>query len=138
MKMKEFYVAMFAAILLAGCAGSQTIPSHSLTYPYVASPKRQAQILNGLGKVEAGMSPSEVKSFLGDPDEIRELYDRIKNAEPVGYTWWFIVERKSEAGSVVEKAEKLVRVSFDVNDKATQVDSWGLKKETDKSLQRTR
>jgi hypothetical protein len=131
MKMRNTVFAIVAVSLLAGCAGSPSVSSQSLSYPYVATPNRQDQILNGMGRVKADMDPSDVERFLGKPDEIRKLYDRIKNADPVGYTWWYIIERHTPSGSVVEKAEKLVRVSFDLKDKVTRVDSWGIETKSD-------
>lgn len=123
--MKRTLVVIAAVFLFAGRATSQ-VPGEPLVYPYVAAPERQAQILDGFEEIKPGMSPSDVTSFLGQPDEIRSLLDHIKNSEPVGYTWWFIIERKAESGSVVEKAEKLVRVTFNLTDEVTHIDSWGI------------
>ena len=123
--MRNGYVVMAVAILLTGCTGSQ-VPGEPPTYPYLATAQRQAQILDGFEEIKPGMSPSDVTAFLGQPDEIRSLLDHIKNSEPVGYTWWFIIERKAESGSVDEKAEKLVRVTFDLTDEVTHIDSWGI------------
>ncbi len=123
--MRNGFVAIAAAIFLTCCTGSQ-VPGEPLTYPYVATAERQAQILDGFGEIKPGMSPPDVTAFLGQPDEIRNLLDQIKNSETVGYTWWFIIERKAETGSAAEKAEKLVRVTFDLTDEVTQIDSWGI------------
>ena len=116
-------------VAIAAMVGWATPPrsfGDGLTYPYVASPERQEQIRTGMTNVTQGMSPSDVEAILGKPDEVRKLYGRIKQAEPVGYTWWFIVQRKAESGSVNDKAEKLVRVSFTLNDRVTRVDATGM------------
>lgn len=128
--MKHFVAILAMAALITGCANSHSTSEPSLTYPYVATPEREAKILKGMEKVKVGMASSDVRNVLGEPDEVRKLYDpniNLKNREPIGYTWWFIIERKVESGSVNEKAEKLFRVSFDLEDKITQVDSWGIK-----------
>ena len=128
--MKYFVAILAMAALITGCENSHSVSKPSLTYPYVATPERRAHILEGMEKVKAGMTPTDVRNVLGEPDEIRKLYDpniSLKNREPIGYTWWFIIERKVESGSVNEKVEKLFRVSFDLEDKITQVDSWGIK-----------
>jgi len=112
--------------LLTGCTVSKPTPLQGRAYPYVAPPERQAEIRNGMAKLTIGMTPADVEALMGKPDEVHELYDRIKNAKPVGYTWWFIIQRKADSGSVAEKAEKLVRVSFNLKDTVTRVDWWGM------------
>lgn len=72
------------------------------------------------------MSLIEVKSILGEPDEIRLLYgSSTGNEKPVGYTYWYIIRRAVKNGSVNEKQEVLVRVSFDRKGLVTKVDHWG-------------
>jgi len=129
---------MIAFIGVMGCAVSSHHYECGLKYPYIASSERQIQIREGMTKIKAGMMTSDVMSILGKPDEINELYDRIKNPHTIGYTWWYILERQTESGSVNDKAEKLVRVSFNLKNRVTRVDSWGMVKSDNKPSDRTR
>ena len=130
--MRKIFICMVAAIILAGCAGSQPVSRLSLTYPYVASLERQEQIRMGMVKVKTGMTPSEVAAVMGKTDLVHDLFERgVKDSKPIGYTWWYIIQRKTDTGSTDERAEKLVRVSFDLADKVTKVDIWGIDKPSD-------
>jgi outer membrane protein assembly factor BamE (lipoprotein component of BamABCDE complex) len=72
------------------------------------------------------MTRTQVVTILGEPEEIRPLYEpKIWNAKRIGTTYWFIIERRKPSGSVNERAEKLVRVAFDLNQLVTRVDHWG-------------
>lgn len=127
--MSKLFICMVAAVILAGCASAQPASSLSLTYPYVATPERQEQIRKGMEKVKAGMTPAEVEAVLGKTDLVHDLFNRgMKDAKPIGYTWWYIMQRRTDTGSADERAEKLVRVSFDLADKVTKVDFWGIDK----------
>jgi hypothetical protein len=118
--------------LFAGCGTSQPPASHGLVYPYVASAERQAQIVKGMGKIREGMSPSDVEAVLGKTDMVMDLFNRGEvNPKPIGYTWWYILQRKTDKGSSAEREEKLVRISFDLGDKVTKVDFWGIDKPPD-------
>ena len=72
------------------------------------------------------MSPRQVQSLLGEPDEIRPLYEpKIWNAKQIGYTHWFLIQRRTDKGSEDAKDEKLVRISYDLNWKVLRIDHWG-------------
>lgn len=120
----------FAAAMVATCATADT--SHVQmkeinTYPLVAAPERAAKIRDGFSLIRAGMSPAEVMALLGEPDEINPLYEpRVKNAEVIGYTHWYVIRRLAKHGSVNEKQESLVRVSYSLNDRVSRIDAWGL------------
>ena len=133
MKMKAIFLTIFTGLLLVGCAGTETAPpQQTLTYPYVALPERQAQILNGMKEIRTGMLPSEVEVIMGTTDLVHDLFNRgMIDPKPIGYTWWYIIQRKTDTGSSAERAEKLVRVSFDFKDKVTRVDFWGIDKPLD-------
>jgi hypothetical protein len=97
------------------------------TCPFFASPERAAAIREGFGRVVPGMSPAQVASILGAPDEIREAYEpKIKNAKLIGYTQWYVIRRLVRDGSVNDKQEALVRVLFGLDDRVVKVDTWGL------------
>lgn len=96
-------------------------------YPFVATSVRAAKIRNRYQEIKAGMSPAEVLALLDEPDEIRPLYEpRVKNGKIIGYTYWYVIQRLAKNGSVNEKQELLVRVSFSLNDRVSKVDAWGL------------
>lgn len=97
------------------------------TYPFVAARARAAEIVSGFPKVKAGMLPFEVRAILGEPDEVHILYEpRIKKPKTIGCTRWYIVRRLVQSGSVNDKKEALVRVSFDLDRRVFHVDHWGL------------
>ncbi|MFZ2266965.1 MAG: hypothetical protein WAV95_05235 [Azonexus sp.] len=97
------------------------------SYPLVAAPERAAKIRDGFLQVRAGMSPAEVMAILGEPDEIHPLYEpRVKSAEVIGCTHWYVIRRLAKHGSVDEKQESLVRVSYSLNDRVSKIDAWGL------------
>jgi hypothetical protein len=71
------------------------------------------------------MSPPEVVSILGEPDEIRPLLRGIKAGKPIGFSYWYVLRRMRATGSQIEKDESLVRVLFDLDSRVTRVDAWG-------------
>ncbi len=97
-----------------------------LRYPYYANEERASLIINQYTKIEIGSTAKEVLSVLPQPDEIRDLYEpKMYKPDIIGSTYWYIIQRKAESGSVIEKDEKLVRVSFDLKGRVTKVDKWG-------------
>lgn len=69
------------------------------------------------------MNERDVKRILGDPDEIRPLYEPIiKNPRRIGTTFWYIIQRKTDSGSWAERDEKSVRITFNLNKTVTSVD----------------
>lgn len=96
-------------------------------YPFHANPDREAKIKNGYGHIIIGITPEQVKEILGEPDEVRYLYEpRIKMGKKIGYTHWFVIRRLVKSGSVNDRDESLVRVSFNFEDKVTAIHSWGV------------
>ena len=135
MKMKYTYcmVIVILALTVSKSFAQNVMESKHIKYPYYASKERTDQIKNNYKKVQKDMSPQQVKSLLGEPDETTLLYEpKIWNAKQTGYTRWFIIQRKCENGSVKEKDEKLVGVRYDLQWKVTDVDHWGFDKGKDK------
>jgi hypothetical protein len=131
--MKTTFLIVLTGIAFVGCAGPTPSRQEALAYPYVASRERQAEILNGMDRIKTGMTPSEVKATLGKTDFVYDLFNRgMKDSSPIGYTWWYILQRKTDTGSFAEREEKLVRVSFDLEDTVTKVDFWGIDKTDNK------
>ncbi len=122
--------ASFAAAMFAMCVTANTRHAQMKeinTYPLFATPERAAKIREGFPQIRVGMSPAEVMALLGEPDEVHPLYEpRVKNAEVIGFTHWYLIRRLAKYGSVNEKQESLVRVSFSLNDRVSKIDAWGL------------
>ncbi len=107
---------------LADASEDQFILKELTDYPYVASKERVASITTNYKKIEKNMRVDEVKKILGEPDEIRELYEPIKkNGKLIGYTYWYIIYRKDNNNT---KDESLVRISFDLTKKVIDIVSW--------------
>lgn len=132
--MKATICVALTGFILLGCGVTEPVPHQSLAYPYVASLERQAQILSGMGRIKAGMSPSEVEAIMGKADIVLDLYNRsMFDPKPTGYTFWYIIQRNTDTGSAVERDEKLVRVTFDLMDRVTNVDFWGIDQPSDEN-----
>lgn len=85
-----------------------------LCYPYIASPERQQQILDGYPQLHPGMFEKEVVGILGAPDERHPTYEaKMSNSRQVGFSYVYLIQRLQESGSVDSMQEKLVRVHFD-------------------------
>ncbi len=103
-----------------------TMAKAELKYPYFASEERVTLIKSQYTNIKIGDSDNVVLDLLPDPDEIRDLFEPIMSKPKlIGKTYWYIIQRKSESGSVNDKEEKLVRVSFDRQGKVIAVDHWG-------------
>ena len=103
------------------------LQNETLVYPYIASPERQEFITENYKKIKIGTTANEVKQILGSPDQILPLYEpKIKNASKIGHTFWYILQRLKESGSQKRREEKLVRVSFNLENKVIAIDHWGL------------
>ena len=130
-RMKIPVVMLGLASLLMGCSSAKT-SSGGLSDPYVASPERQAQIRNGVTRVVEGMTTSQVVASLGQPDEVRPLHEpRIWRPKQIGHTWWFVIRRNAASASAQSKAEELVRVSFNLRNEVTTIESWGINERSD-------
>jgi hypothetical protein len=116
-----------ATFVSASAVELPTATKEITTYPFFASPERANAIRTTFRRIVAGMSPSEVVSVLGEPDEVRTTYEpKIKNPKLVGYTYWYVIRRLRRDGSFNEKQESLVRVFFGLDDRVAKVDAWGL------------
>ena len=126
--MKYFYfmIVIIALSINFAFAQSDTVEKSIKTYPYYASKPRAAQIKGKYKKIEKGMTTKQVTQLLGQPDEIRPLYEpKIKNPRQIGYTHWYLIQRKTDKGSQNDKDEKLVRVSYGLDWIVMSVDHWG-------------
>jgi hypothetical protein len=116
-------LAIYFSTMFAIASESLFVEKEITKYPFSASAERSATIRGQYQRVEVGMSPREVKSVLGEPDEIRRLHNAsIGNERQVGYTYWFVIRRAVKN----EKQEIVVRVSFDLNGLVMKIDHWGL------------
>lgn len=91
-------------------------------YPFIASPERMAAIRENYRRVEPGMRADEVELILGEPDEIRTLFEpKIKNPEAIGYTYWYVIQRLAANGSENKKQESLVQLTFGFDDRVSTI-----------------
>jgi hypothetical protein len=126
------YIWICSALLIIYFTANSVMASESSfvereirEYPFSASAERTTTIRNRYQRVIVGMRPTEVIAILGEPDEIRRLYSASSGTEKhIGYTYWFVIHRAVENGSVNERQEVLVRVSFDLNGLVMNVDHW--------------
>lgn len=96
-------------------SSAQTGGEHqSLRHPYVASQKRQNQIVGAYRQVRVGMSEKDVIALLGEPDEKNATYEaKIINPRQIGLSYVYVVQRLKECGSVDAMQEEVVRIQFD-------------------------
>jgi len=122
-----------AVLVLSGCAGTRRNPE-VFSGSYVASPARERQIREGIVRVRPGMSASEVKSILREPDQVMDLMmGGPEEQRVVGETWWYFVQREAGPPSKV----KVVRISIGQDEKVIKVDFWGMSKR-DRRRERSR
>ncbi len=129
--MKYILLAIFLGSIIPtiGCSFIGDKPDGGIDYPYYASQERRDTIENGCGELRTGMYSDEVKGILGEPDEVNDTLrpeDILnKNAEPVGYSYVYLIQRLCETGSVDERDEILLRLHFDLENKLTRIDGVG-------------
>jgi len=105
---------------------NELIINQNIQYPYAASPARANKITSEYKKVMVGMDAKEVIGLLGQPDETHPLYEpKIYKPNQIGFTHWYLIQRMKENGSVNEKKEILVRVSYDLQWQVKALDHWG-------------
>jgi hypothetical protein len=120
-------ILVVVALATCGAVASQQdrfAEKQIASYPFVASPERATTITSYYKMVTSGMTADEV-AVLGEPDEVRMLYaPKPKQGEQIGHTYWYVLRRAKKSGSVDDKDESLVRISFDIDGKVTHVDRW--------------
>ena len=92
-----------------------------LSYPYIANDARANLIKTQYETIRLGDSELTVLDKLPNPDETRDLYE----PKITGKTYFYIIQRMVESGSVNEQNEKLVRVTFNLDGRVTRVHNWG-------------
>ena len=116
--MKYFYVLIVAIALSTNSTYAESSVAEKLikTYPYYASKQKSSRIKGNYTKIQKGMTSKQVQQLLGEPDEIRPLSEpNILDPKQIGYTHWYLIQRKTDTGSQNDGDEKLVRVSCDLN-----------------------
>src|SRR5687767_14750339 len=87
-------------VALAGAAAwvwlapgwAEDAPVINITYPYRASPERERQIRAGFPRVAPGSSMTDVTDVLGEPDEVRPLYEPVMfRPRRIGTTYWYFL-----------------------------------------------
>ena len=88
----------------------------TISYPYVATATRTSQIMTHLEQLKKGMRIHDVIQKMGAPDEVNPTWDARKNGQRTGRSLVYVVKRRVASGSVNERAERLVRIHFDLSD----------------------
>ena len=109
-----------------GIAGDGPFAEKHITqYPFVATQERHKAIIDNYQRITPGMTVAEVEAILGAPDEVRPLYEpKIETGKQIGHTFWYVLQRSKESGSVEEKGESVVRIAFQLDGTVTAVDRW--------------
>jgi hypothetical protein len=83
------------------------------------------QIHNGAMAIDRGMSVADVKARMGEPDEIHPIFDKDNWNKQIGIAYVYLLQRRSDRGSIIERDEHLVRITFDiVSENVDEVVSW--------------
>lgn len=94
-------VITIVLLLQVGCSPGQP-KDKEIEYPHYAPPERRGAITAGADELYVGMNSGEVKGILGDPDEINDTYrpeDKAnKNAQPIGYSYVYLIQRLRDKG----------------------------------------
>ena len=101
-------------------------PKEISAYPFISPPDKIAVIQSRYKEILKGMTAAQVKSILGEPDEVKPTFEpRIWNAKQTGYLYIYVTRRLVKNGSVNERQESLIRVTFDFNGLVVKVHQWG-------------
>ena len=124
-------LGILPALCFYGCStnGGAAASSSGIKYPYYASEQRKTTILNGVKRLVVGMPRAEVVKIMGEPDEITKTYQTLgamKKGQASGYSYVYLIQRKQELGSIVERQEKLYKLSFNLTDVLLRVESDGI------------
>lgn len=100
--------------------------NQKIRYPYIATETRIKRIKSEYLKIKKGMSAQKVIEIMGKPDETQPLFTpQKKRGKQIGFTCWYLIQRLKKNGSANERAEILVRVSYNKTWIVTAVDHWG-------------
>lgn len=134
-KRMGFHQFVLIAILFSASCQSATnaiMVKEIEVYPYIANAKQVAKVKDGYRQVTIGMHPAEVVAIMGEPDEIRPLYEpNITREKVIGYTHWYVLRRLVKSGSYNKRNESVVRISYDLNNQVMAVDQWGVEHSSD-------
>ena len=123
--MKNYILLALIGLTSTFCSCSQEnktmknkVYNAQIEYPYVASQQRTNIIFDNMNNLKLEMNKKEVVQLLTLPDEINATYpSNVTAKDTIGFSYVYIIERKKENGSYNEKAEKLIRIHFDTNEK---------------------
>jgi hypothetical protein len=121
--------ALGAALLLysIGAWADTFTPKEIAAYPFVASAERASLIRTRYKDLRPAMEVAEVRSILGEPDEIRPWHDpNMRSTKIAGHTYWYVLRRLVPDGSDSERQEALVRIRFGLDGKVASIVQWGV------------
>ncbi len=101
----------------------------NINYPYMASEKRKAVILDNMNKLEKRMTKNQVIQLMTHPDEFNLTYKfkRSKPEDVIGFSLVYLLRRNAKSGNAIEKNEQLLRIHFDNSEKLLWAYSSGIK-----------
>jgi hypothetical protein len=99
-------------------AGSGPRTIAGVKYAYVATPEREAQIVEGFSKLKVGQTREEVRAALGPPDKRNRSYAKVKQAKPPFLGWCYTYKIKMRGGASNEN-NVCVQVFFNPAGKLT-------------------
>ena len=126
--MKKYYlILVFACVVLVleGCISKPEEKEGKISYPYVASVHRKKEILDGVKKLHIGMLADQVRKIMGEPDFVRDTYrlgDIKRRGKIIGFSYKYLLQKKKEYGSVIERDEKLIWLDFGNDGKLQKID----------------
>ena len=95
------------------------------SYPHNMKTSRVKTIRHGVSGVSVGDSRLDVEKMIGAPDELKHLYAPNSPATQIGYTCWYVIKRDMKSGSVNQKNEDVIRLTYDFSNNLTSIDFWG-------------
>ena len=125
--MKKYYLILaFACAVfgLEGCINKPEKKEGKISYPYFASVHRKKEILDGVKRLHVGMHVNQVRKIMGVPDEINDTFRFIKNGKEIGFSYQYLLQKKEEYGSVIERDEKLIKLMFGNDSKLQKIYDW--------------
>ena len=120
-----FLLVLFLS--LQGCISKPEEKEGKISYPYVASAHRKKEVLDGVKRLHVGMHVDQVIKIMGEPDFIRDTYrlgDIKRRSARIGFSCQYLLQKKKEYGSVIERDEKLIKLMFGNDNKLQKIYDW--------------
>lgn len=87
------------------------------TFPYIASPERQAHLRQNYSRLSVGLVKDQVLEILGEPDYSSQEWSKQMPRQYIGSNWTYFFEKPDYNLTNLEK-DKSIEVYFDASDGA--------------------